>query len=125
VEKEEFDVSTRHETGYVIVLEPVDAFQIPASGTQALLVRPQFKFKVFPVWFRKGRGGEGRGEVLVHLPVYPLHLFHDVQTAVHDELVHVPGFFAEASDAVAALFRGAEFVLEEGIVFCADDAEIV
>jgi len=60
VEKEEFDVSTRHETGYVIVLEPVDAFQIPASGTQALLVRPQFKFKVFPVWFRKGRGGEGR-----------------------------------------------------------------
>ncbi len=42
-----------------------------------------------------------------------------------DELVHVAGVVAEARDAVAALLGGAEFVLEEGVVLCAYDGEVV
>lgn len=62
---------------------------------------------------------------MLHGPIRPLHLLDDVQAAVHDERVHVAGVVAEAGDAVAALLRGAEFVLEERVVFGADDAEVV
>lgn len=61
----------------------------------------------------------------IHSPIRPLHLLDDIQAAVHDERVHVPGLVAEARDAVAALLRGAEFVLEQRVVFGADDAEVV
>lgn len=61
----------------------------------------------------------------IHSPIRPLHLLDDIQAAVHDEGVHVPGLVAEAGDAVAALLRGAEFVLEQRVVFGADDAEVV
>lgn len=44
---------------------------------------------------------------------------------MHDERVHVPGLVAEAGNTVAALLRGAEFVLEERVVFRADYAEVV
>ncbi len=60
-----------------------------------------------------------------HLPASPLDFFHNVEAAVHDELVHVPGLLPEARDAVPALLEGAEFKLEEGIVFGPDDREVV
>lgn len=44
---------------------------------------------------------------------------------MYDERVHVAGLVAEAGQAVAALLRGAELVLEERVVFCADYAEVV
>lgn len=60
-----------------------------------------------------------------HLIVEPLQFVDDVETAVHDEGIHTAGFRAEASNAVTTLLRGAEFELEEWIIFGADDAEVV
>lgn len=57
--------------------------------------------------------------------VQPLQFVDDVEAAVHDEGIHTAGLGAEASNAVTALLGGAEFELEEWIVFGADDAEIV
>ena len=73
---------------------------------------------------RRGVGKEG--EVwTVHLVVEPLQLVDDVETAVHDERVHVAGFGAEAGDAITTLLGSAEFELEEHVVFGADDTEVV
>jgi len=44
---------------------------------------------------------------------------------VYYELVHVTRIFFEMGDAVAALLGGTEFVLEERIVFCADNGKVV
>ena len=44
---------------------------------------------------------------------------------MHEERVQLAGFRAEASDAIAALFRGAEFELEGWLVARVDDAEVV
>lgn len=60
-----------------------------------------------------------------HLIVEPLQFVDDVEAAVHDEGIHAAGLGAEAGNAVPALLRGAEFELEEWIVFGADDAEVV
>lgn len=77
---------------------------------------------------KRGSSRDGRGfieGINLHGSIRPLHLLDYVQAAVRDERVHVPGFVAEAGDAVAALLRGAEFVLEERVVFRADYAEVV
>jgi len=39
--------------------------------------------------------------------------------------IHVPGFLAEAGNAIAALFGGAEFELKERLVSRAHYAEVV
>lgn len=44
---------------------------------------------------------------------------------MHDERVQVAGFLGEPGHAVAALLRGAEFELEDGLVLGVDDAEVV
>lgn len=61
----------------------------------------------------------------MHLIVRPLHLVHKVQTAVHDERVHMPRFLTEACDAITALFGGTEFELEERLVVGVYYAEVV
>jgi hypothetical protein len=61
----------------------------------------------------------------LHLAGPPLHLFHNVQGRVHDELVHVPRLLAEARLPVAALLRGPELVLEQRVVLRADDDKVV
>ena len=55
----------------------------------------------------------------------PLHLLGNVQARVQDQLVHMPHLVGEARLAVAALLRGAELVLEEGVVLGADNGEVV
>lgn len=55
----------------------------------------------------------------------PLHLLGNVQAGVQDELVEVLDLVGEARLAVAALLRGAELVLEEGVVLVADDGKVV
>ncbi len=60
-----------------------------------------------------------------HLIVRPLHLVHEVQTAMDDERVHLARFLTEACDAIAALFGGAEFELEERLVVDVYYAEVV
>jgi hypothetical protein len=64
------------------------------------------------------RGGDGHGAA------GPLDVVEDVEGGVDDEGVHAAGVVAEARDAVAALLGGAELVLEEGVVFGADDGEV-
>jgi len=66
-------------------------------------------------------GGRGDLQVLVS----PLHFFHQVQSGVDDELVHVLCFIAEAGDAIAADFGGAEVEFEERVVAGADYGEVV
>lgn len=44
---------------------------------------------------------------------------------MEDELVEVPGLLRKSRLAVAALFRGAELVFEEGIILGADYGEVV
>lgn len=77
-----------------------------------------------PGLFDKSREGRGRG---AHLPAHPHNFLHDVQARVRDELVHVPRYVcvAEARDAVAACFGGAEGEGEEGVVVGADDGEVI
>jgi len=55
----------------------------------------------------------------------PLHLINNIQTAMHDERIHLACFGGEASDAIAALFRSAEFELKERFVIGVNDAEVV
>lgn len=44
---------------------------------------------------------------------------------MYDEGIHLAGFGGEAGDAIATLFRGAEFELEEGRVQGVDYGEVV
>lgn len=67
----------------------------------------------------------GRGELIKHLSISPLHLLHDIQTAVHNKLVHVPRGLRKSSDTIAALFGGAEFVLEERVILRANYGKVV
>lgn len=48
----------------------------------------------------------------VHLASSPLHFFDNIQTAMHDELVHMARIVPEARDAVAATSRCAKFMFE-------------
>lgn len=61
----------------------------------------------------------------LHCTGGPLDFFDNVQAAVHDELVHVSRFLVKTRYAVAALLRGAEFMLEERIVLRAYDSEVI
>ena len=68
---------------------------------------------------KRGRRGE------LHLVARPLHLVHNVKASMQEKRVQVPGFGTEAGNAVAALLRGAKLKLEERVVLCAYDAEVV
>lgn len=61
----------------------------------------------------------------LHLTMRPLHFLCNIQTRVQDELVQVSHLFGEAGLAIAALLRGAELVLEQGIVLGADNGKVV
>jgi len=43
---------------------------------------------------------------------------------MYDELIHMTLFLTEAGHAVAALFRRAKFMFEQGIVLCADYCKV-
>lgn len=55
----------------------------------------------------------------------PLDFLGDIQARVKDELVQVSHLLGEAGLAIAALLRGAELVLEQGIVLGADNGKVV
>lgn len=57
--------------------------------------------------------------------VAPLDLLDNIKTAVDDELVHVSGLFAEASDTIATSFGSAKLMFKKRIVPRADDGEVV
>lgn len=42
-----------------------------------------------------------------------------------DELVHVSSFLSETSNAIASSFGSTKFMLEEWIILCTNDGEIV
>ena len=44
---------------------------------------------------------------------------------MYDERIHLPCLCWKPRDSIPALLRGTEFELEERIVFCANDAEVV
>lgn len=62
-----------------------------------------------------------------HVGVQPLHFLDDIDTGMHDELVHVASCLAvaKARDAIAACFGRAKGKLEERFVRRRDDDEVV
>ena len=98
--------SAGDEAGYVIIVEAIDAFQIPVTkyDEQDVLL------------------GE---KVNKHLPVPPLHLLYNIQTAVHNELVHMPRLLWKPRHAITALLRRAKLIFEERIILRADDGKVV
>ena len=62
---------------------------------------------------------------IVQSVVSPLDFFHNVETAVNDELVHMSGLIAKAGDAVSTSLGGTKFMFEKRVVSRADDSEIV
>jgi len=54
-----------------------------------------------------------------------LYFLDDIQTAVHDELIHMSSLLCESRNAISALFRSAEFIFEQRVILCADYSEIV
>jgi hypothetical protein len=67
----------------------------------------------------KGEGGD------IHLSTTPLHLLDDIQTTVHNKLVHMPSLLWEPCDAIAALLRSAELILEKRIILRANNGKVV
>jgi hypothetical protein len=67
---------------------------------------------------------KGRGWT-IHLPTTPLHLLNDIQTTVHNKLVHMPRLLGEPCDAIAALLRSPELILEERIILRANNGKVV
>jgi len=61
----------------------------------------------------------------IHLSSSPLHFLHDIQTTMHNELVHMPGLFRKPRNAITALFRRAKFVFEKRVIERSNYAEIV
>lgn len=57
--------------------------------------------------------------------ISPLYFFDDVETAVNDELVHVPGLITKASNAIPASLGSAKLMFKERIVSRADYGEVV
>lgn len=140
VQQEEPHVAAGHEARYVVAEELVDHLEVPGARARVSLAHVESSRG----WVRRDgepapgerpggphREGEatgarlGSGEGGIHLSVIPLHLLDDVQRAVQDELIEVAGLVREAGHAVAALLRGAELVLEEGVVLGANDGEVV
>lgn len=124
MEQEELDVAGGYVTRYVVVEELVDVFEIPvkypggkSSMLQAILNETRKKRPPPLV-------GVGGGDN-IHMCCAPLHFFYNVQTAVQDELVHMPRRLVETRHAVAALLRGAKLMLEQRVVLGADDGEVV
>lgn len=60
-----------------------------------------------------------------HLSVRPLHFLGHIQARMQDNLVQVSHLVGELGLAIAALFGGAEFVFEEGVVLGAYDGKVV
>jgi hypothetical protein len=71
------------------------------------------------------RNTQGRASHNVHVAASPLHLLDNVQTRVHDELVHVARLVAEPRLAVAALLGRPKLMLEERVVLGADYDKVV
>lgn len=67
----------------------------------------------------------GPREANTQIILQPLYFLDHVQTAVHDKLIHVPCFVAEARHAISAGLVSTELVLEERIVFRADYCKVV
>lgn len=55
----------------------------------------------------------------------PLRFLNEVDSSMHNKLVHMLRFLSKTCNAVAAYFGGPEVQVEEGIVTRADDGEVV
>lgn len=95
----------------MVVLEPVDILEVPWT----------VNFLIFEVYVSLANAETLNLQAIVA----PLDLFDDIETTVDDKLIHVPCFFSEARDAIATSLGSAKFVLEQGIIPCADDSEVI
>ena len=61
----------------------------------------------------------------IHLSCTPLHLLHDIQAAVDNELVHMSCLLCEPRNAISSLFCGTKFIFEEGVILGANNGEVI
>lgn len=101
-EEEEFDISSSKKARDVVVVEAVDMLEVPARVPVSLHCWKQDSTMTARPWKHEH----------VHLASSPLHFFDNIQTAMHDELVHMARIVPEARDAVAATSRCAKFMFE-------------
>jgi hypothetical protein len=55
----------------------------------------------------------------------PLHLLYDIQTAMHDELIHMPSLLREPRNPISALLRSAKLIFEERVILRANYGKVI
>jgi hypothetical protein len=106
VDRTDKHTSSRDEAGYVVVVEAVNTLEIPGG----------------PVSLEKSSKRTG---IDLHLPTSPLYFLHNVETAVHDELIHMSCLLREPCDAISTLLSCSKLVLKERIVLSANNGKVI
>jgi len=90
---------------YVVILESVDLSEIAGKAvSQELRKMDEYGLQVL---------------------IGPLYLLNRVQRSMHNELIHVLRLISETSDTASADLGSPEVQLEEWVIPCADDGEVV
>lgn len=61
----------------------------------------------------------------VHLPLCPLYFLYNIQTAVDDELVHMPCLLWKSCNAISSLFGRSKLIFEERIILSANNGKVI
>lgn len=61
----------------------------------------------------------------IHLTSSPLHLLHDIQTTMHNKLIHVSRLLRKPCDTITALLRSAKLIFKKRVIKCTNYAEVV
>jgi hypothetical protein len=103
----------------VIVLERVDFLEISGVGVSINIEGIQSWLQLLEY--------VPLPNMVDHLQVFrsPLHFLHHIECRMYNELIHVCCLLSELGRAITARFRRAKLMLEERIVFRADDSEVV
>jgi hypothetical protein len=65
------------------------------------------------------------GEGTIHLSTSPLHLLHNIQTAMHNKLIHMPRLLREPRNAITTLLRSPELIFKERVILCANNGKVI
>ena len=99
--------STCHEAGNVVVVETIDAFEIPVPS-DSVSISNEIEY-----WGN------------VHLPLCPLYFLYNIKTAVDNELVHMPCLLWKSGYTISSLFSRPELIFEERIILSANNSKVI
>lgn len=83
-----------NEAGHEVVVETINALEIPWKRLVA--ISPHYSTRVW----------------ISHLASSPLHFLHNIQAAMHDELVHMSSLLCESGYTVASLLRAPKLIFK-------------